>query len=291
MNEQDDSVRFTIHDEEAVPDSIYISDAENLRIEKLSTRVTLVAVLIPCLLVIVLVIAYLDIKNRVVNTQNTGSMGVQNLSKDLESRFSNLSLKQAKIEDQLADQAKALETANAAMQVNLKKSTTALTQRIDGKLDQAALTALSKKMEATIAGLQKETADLSAAFSKFDEELAAQILLMAEGLKKDQGRLSEIEKKAQQLESEKLSRESMELALGLERLGLQEMVKDRIREVEKKLAAMNARITLLNQRLDTQAGLASPAPTTTAVPNPSGPPAQPSPAPSGSPAIQEQTIN
>ena len=291
MNETDDSARFTIRDEEAVPDSIYISDAENLRIEKLSTRVTLVAVLIPCLLVIVLVIAYLDIKNRVVNTQNTGSMGVQNLSKDLESRFSNLSLKQAKIEDQLADQAKALETANAAMQVNLKKTTTALTQRIDGKLDQSALTALSKKMGASIAGLQKETADLSAAFSKFDEELAAQILVMAEGLKKDQGRLAEIEQKTQRLDSEKLSRDSMNLALGLERLGLQEMVKDRIREVDKKLAAMNSQLSLLNQRLDTLARQAGPAPTASAAPKPSGPTVPPAPAPGDSATIQEQTIN
>lgn len=291
MNETDDSARFTIRDEEAVPDSIYISDAENLRIEKLSTRVTLVAVLIPCLLVVVLVIAYLDIKNRVVNTQNTGSMGVQNLSKDLESRFSNLSLKQAKIEDQLADQAKALETANAAMQVNLKKSTTALTQRIDGKLDQSALTALSKKMEASIAGLQKETADLNAAFSKFDEELAAQILVMAEGLKKDQGRLAKIEQETQRLDSEKLSRESMNLAIGLERLGLQEMVKDRIREVEKKLAAVNTQITLLNQRLDALALKATPAPTASAAQTPSGPTVQPPPAPGASTAIEEQTIN
>jgi predicted nucleic acid-binding Zn-ribbon protein len=291
MNDTDDSTRFTIRDEEAVPDSMYISDAENLRIEKLSTRVTLVAVLIPCLLVIVLVIAYLDIKNRVVNTQNSGSMGVQNLSKDLESRFSNLSLKQAKIEDQLANHAKALETANAAMQVNLKKATAALTQRIDGKLDQSALTSLSKKMESSIADLQKETAELSAAFSKFDEELAAQILVMAEGLKKDQGRLSEIEQTTQRLDSEKLSRESMNLALGLERLGLQEMVKDRIRDVEKKLAAMNTQITLLNQRLDALALKAGPAPTASAVPKPSGPAVQQAPAPAGSATIEEQTIN
>ena len=70
MNEKNDASRFTIRDGEAEPDTIYIADAENLRIEKLSTRVTLVAVLIPCLLVVVLAIAYLDIKNRVINTQH-----------------------------------------------------------------------------------------------------------------------------------------------------------------------------------------------------------------------------
>jgi hypothetical protein len=134
-------------------------------------------------------------------------------------------------------------------------------------------------------------ADLNTAFSKFDEELAAQILLMAEGLKKDQGRLAEIEKKTQQLDSEKLSKESMDLALGLERLGLQEMVKDRIREVEKKLAGISKQIDALNQRLDVQAQKASPSPSALMPPRPLPSPSQPSDSHSSSPNMVEQTIN
>lgn len=291
MNENDDTSRFTIRDRQEVPESIYIADAENLRIEKLNTRVTLVAVLIPCLIVIVLAVAYLDIKNRVISTQNTGSMGVQNLSKDLESRFSNLSLKQAKMEQQLAQYAKARETASAALQVNLKKATTELKRTIDGKLDRSTLTALSKETGTAIAALQKDMSDLNAAISKFDEEMAGQILLMAEGLKKDQGRLSKIEEKAQRLESEKLNKESMDLAMGLERLALQEMVKDRIRGVEKKLTAVSKQIDTLNQRLDAQVRKTSQSSPAAAVPRPSPPPSLPSDAPSSSKKMTEQTIN
>ena len=290
MNPKDDTARFTIRDEKDEPESIYFSDADNLRIEKLSTRVTLVAVLIPCLLVTVLVIAYLDIKNRVINTQNTGSMGVQNLSKDLESRFSNLSLRQAKIKAQLDKQAKTLDTDSAAMRVSLKKATTEFNNIIDAKPDQSVLTAISKKTVASYAVLKKDISDLNAAFSKFEEELAAQILLMAKDLKKDQGRLSKIEKKTQQLELEKLGKESMNLALGLERLALQEMVKDKIRALEKKLARLSKQTDTLNQRLDAQPRRASPAPSSAATPLPV-PPAQSPKHPSGSKKIMEQTIN
>jgi hypothetical protein len=288
MNEPNDSARFTIHDREADPESMYMADAENLRLEKLSTRVTLVAVLIPFLLVIVLVVAYLDIKNRVINTQNTGSMGVQNLSKDLESRFSNLSLRQAKLESQLAENTDALKNATAALQVNLTKSTTELKRIAEDKLDRSALTAVAKKTDASIAALQKDMADLNASFSKFDEELAAQVLLMADGLKKDQGRLATIEKKAQQLDSEKLSKESMNLAMGLERLGLQEMVREKIHEVEKKLAEMRKQIDALNQRIDAQARPVSPPSPTASVPSP--PPTRSPDSASGSKSLVEQTI-
>lgn len=291
MNHQDDTSRFTIRGAQAEPDANYMADADNLRIEKLSTRVTLVAVLIPCLLVVVLVIAYLDIKHRVINTQTSGSMGVQNLSKDLESRFSNLSLKQAKMEEQLTETSKALETATAALQINLKKATTEFKRMTDDKADQSALSAITRKTEASVAALQKEMADLNTAFSKFDEELAAQILLMAQGLKKDQGRLAEIEKKTQRLDSEKLNKDSMDLALGLERLGLQEMVKDRIREIDKKLAAVKKQIDVLNQRLNSQAQKASPSSSAGGVPVTSPKPPLPPGPNTGSTNMVEQTID
>lgn len=285
MNTENDHARFTIRDEESVPDSLYVADAENLRIEKLSTRITLVAVLIPCLLVIVLTIAYLDIKNRVVKTQNTGSMGVQNLSKDLESRFSSLSLKQAKIEEELSKASKTLDTATAALQVNLKKATAELKRQIDAKPDRSTLTAVEKKTQAGIAALRKDVTGLDAALSKFDEELSGQIQIMADALKQNQGRLEEIESRTSQLDSEKIDKPSMELSLGLERLALQEMVKERIRELQQKLAAMDKRIEALNQRLENRVTQApAPSPETSSAPQPAAPP-------SPTEKIEEQTIN
>jgi hypothetical protein len=294
MNRRNDTSRFTIHDEkEEIPDSIYAADAENLRIEKLSTRVTLVAVLIPCLLVIVLAVAYLDIKNRVVSTQNTGSIGVQNLSKDLESRFSSLSLKQAKLEEQLAENTKTMETATAALQVKINKSITEFKGNIESKANRSDLTALAKKTEAGMSALKGDVADLKASFAKFDEDLAGQILLMAEGLKKDQERVVAVEKKTQQLDTEKLSKESLNLSLGLERLALQELVKDKIREVEKKLARMDKQIDALSQQLKVQPSKqASSPPPAVSSPAPVAPASPPSPkAPSNSSPIEEQSIN
>ena len=296
MNEKDDTARFTIRETDETPDSLYVADAENLRMEKLSTRITLVAVLIPCLLVIVLAIAYLDIKNRVIKTQNTGSMGVQNLSKDLESRFSNLSLKQAKIEEQLTELSKSLETATASIQVNLKKSSTQLKDELDGKLGRSELKTLTQKSNAAISELkQKAIASETAltrfdkTLSEFDEELSSQILAMAEGIGKDHDRLEEIEKQIGRLETVKLSKESLELTLGLERLALQEMVKERLREMEQRLADLGAQLETLNQRLETQTREAVPSPQ---PPTPEGSAQPPAPQPSsGSAGIEEQTIN
>ena len=296
MNDQDDTARFTIRETDDAPDALYVADAENLRIEKLSTRITLVAVLIPCLLVIVLAVAYLDIKNRVINTQNTGSMGVQNLSKDLESRFSNLSLKQAKIEEQLATFDNSLETATAAFQVNLKKSSAELTRKLDGKLDRSEWIALTQKSDTAILKLNQKAstieealARIDKALSEFDEELSNQILALAEGIEKDHGRLEEIDKKIGQVNKEKLSKESLELTLGLERLALQEMVKERLREMEQRLAALGSQLETLNQRIETESSEAAPLSQNPPQPGSTQPSA--SQQPPGSTEIVEQTIN
>jgi hypothetical protein len=52
-------------------------DVDDMRLEKLNTRVTIISVMIPVLIVIVLVIAYLDIQKRVMHTEDTGSMSIQ----------------------------------------------------------------------------------------------------------------------------------------------------------------------------------------------------------------------
>ncbi|BBO88265.1 hypothetical protein [Desulfosarcina ovata] len=288
MNETDDSARFTIRDDETVPDTPYMADAENLRIDKLSIRITLVAILIPCLLVVVLAVAYLDIRNRVISTQTSGSMGVQNLAKDLDSRFSSLSLKQATIEENLAEQAKAMETATAGIQVNMKKRVDELQRIVEKKTDQAALDALNEKTQATLADLQKAMSELNAGFDKFDEELASQILRIADGMKKDQELLSKVQKRLQQLENEKLSKESLDLAIGLERLSLQEMVKGNIRTMDNKLAGLEKKLTALNQRLDSLSrSISTAAPVRTYSP----PPPETSPPSGASGPITEQTIN
>jgi len=293
MNE-DDETRFTIRDEGEPPDSDYMADAENLRIEKLNTRITLVAVLIPCLLVIIVAVAYLDIKNRVVTTQNTGSIDVRNLSTDLDSRFSSLSLRQAKLEEQLSHNTKALQTATAALQVKLKKAETEFKRIAAAKADHSALTAISRKSDAAMAELRKDMADLNTTFNKFDTQLSAQITQMADGLKKEQDRLADIEqmnqqlgKKTQKLESETVNKEALDLDLGLQRLSLQEMIKDKIGAVEKKVAALGQQVDTLKQRLQGQTRKSTRPSRSSAVHAPAHSPKPPAKAPE----IEEQTIN
>ena len=90
---------FKLGGDDRENDAVMQAELQELKIEKLSQRVLLLTILIPCMIGIIVVVSYLDIKGRVSRTQSTGTIGVQKLSKEMESRFSSLSLEQAKLEE------------------------------------------------------------------------------------------------------------------------------------------------------------------------------------------------
>jgi chromosome segregation ATPase len=96
----------------------------------------------------------LDLKKNISITDSTGSMGVKSLSKELESKFSSLSLRQANLEDDLTKRIEAIEKSTASIQANLNKATTAI------KYIRSARTTDNKKFENTLATLDKKLSPL-----------------------------------------------------------------------------------------------------------------------------------
>ena len=124
---QDGGFRLSFDEEpEEDSDRQLQSEIEGLKVEKLSQRVTLITILIPILIVVILGVTYLDIKRRVISTETTGSKGFESLSRDLESRFSSLSLRQAKLEEAFSKEITQLNEASAAMGVRVTETDAAL---------------------------------------------------------------------------------------------------------------------------------------------------------------------
>ena len=82
------------------------------------------------------------------------------------------------------------------------------------------------------------------------------------------------------------SKEAMNLALGLERLSLQEMVKDRIREITDRLTRIDGQVRTLSRKMDEASPRGSQTTPKTPLPSPTpSPESQPN-----SQQIEEQSI-
>jgi len=74
--------RFNVDDQE--PDEFYQEEMKDLRVEKLSQRITLISILLPCLIAVALYIGYRDLTGRVHQGRDNRNQEVQQLSNQME---------------------------------------------------------------------------------------------------------------------------------------------------------------------------------------------------------------
>lgn len=131
-------------DTDSTVSSEYHREVNTLKIEKLSNRVTLISVILPCLICAILVFAYLDMKERVVDVDTTKKLQVEKVAQQLEEKFNGLDLRIAKIKYDFDQQLplltkKAQELENQVAKISASKA--------DGKSIQDSLAALEKKIQ------------------------------------------------------------------------------------------------------------------------------------------------
>ena len=78
--------RFDAHDQEQdqEPDEFYKEEIKDLRVEKLSQRITIISILLPCLMAVAIYFGYRDLTGRVHQDRDSGNLEVQKLSSQLE---------------------------------------------------------------------------------------------------------------------------------------------------------------------------------------------------------------
>lgn len=211
------------------------TEVHELKLEKISQRVTLISILIPVLIVVVLVIAYLDIKQRVVRTEDTGASEFQKLSADLESRFSSLSLRQAKLEEAMATMTEQNDQNVAAIRTRLDKL-----QETFKEINR--LTAEQKELKASRAEMVKQintvvessnaAANQTAAISL---ELKKQMDQLSQSLNSTTSQIGAVEKKISGIDQEKIDKATMDLAIKFEVLKTETALKSRIDALQARI--------------------------------------------------------
>jgi len=189
MEDKNSGFKFSI-DEES-PDAILQDETKDSRIEKLSKRITLLSLLILLLIGAVLAFVYLDLKSRLDKISGTESTGVSRLSKDLESRFSILSIKQAKLEDILNKKILSIEKKFSSLKTNLKKTEKRIdvtnknikslnTSKYDLDKDiNAALDKTLGKLEKTLDPIRKDLGDVKSNIKSIDKRFKQDLAKLA----------------------------------------------------------------------------------------------------------------
>jgi len=85
--------KFRFNGDDQEPESFYHEELKDLRVEKLSQRVTLLTILLPCLIAVTIYFGYQNLSGRVSQSHDTGSLEIQRLSEKLEELSKNFNEK------------------------------------------------------------------------------------------------------------------------------------------------------------------------------------------------------
>ena len=183
-NQSSDDFRFGTDQE--VPDEALQDAPEDNRIAKLSRRITVLAIIIPCLIGIALFFLYLDLKGRVVQNQASGYQSVSELSQAFEGQLQDVAAKLSQLESGISEKAAAtdkqiteLKTEVGKLEGSLKTANSLL-KKIDAakaeKADQEKLgnqvTALSTQVGTLSEALEKKIGTLSTEFDTASSDVA-----------------------------------------------------------------------------------------------------------------------
>ncbi len=223
--EEKNTSDFKIGIDNEGPDSRFHEEMENIKIEKLSNRITFISILIPCLLGVIIFLAYLDIKNRVTTVHDTGTMKVQSLSKDLEAKLSDLTSKYNQIENNIS-----------SLQTEIKEATTAIkhirsARRTDNKKFNISIANLGKKITASTNGLKNVSSELKTIDTDFNKKIAN----LSKKVDNIHTTLNKINSDISKLLSVKVDKKTLNSALKNEQKLYDQKLNQIKREIEKKI--------------------------------------------------------
>ena len=214
-------------------------DLDDLKVEKLHKRITRISIIIPCLVVIIILAAYFDLKKNLSSVNTKGNMGVQTLSKELESRFSSLSIKEANLEETLGKKTAALEKAAASLQTATKEATTAIKYiRSARKKDNENIASAIKKIEKTLASIPKDLEKILSDLKAIDKTSSAKLVIFSQFMDSSKNDLLTIRSDISSLKSSKADRTALKDQQKVYQLALRQLttnLEDRIKSVENIL--------------------------------------------------------
>lgn len=273
MMEQD-KFRFQLGEEEPEPPAI--DEALQRRVHKLSQRMSFLTLMLPCLIALVLYVAYRDISLRVAQTQYSELQSVDRLAADLKLKTDAMLARVTELETAVGAKLDEVSKSVPALQEGIKKTEAAVERQNTDKADKkelqdsaarvdAALAALSKDVQGhtrevqgltkdlqalapfreelgSASALRNDVASVSARLQKLENSLGKDLTGLAGYMDRNKAELTQIKTELANLQSRKLDRESTDLEILKAKKSYQTALDQEMSRIEKTLSAIQRRL-------------------------------------------------
>ncbi len=260
--------------EEDNPDALIKEQVEHQRFEKLNQRVTIITILIPILIGVIIFIGYRDIQTMVSQTHDMSAKELTSMAQNLQSTISNLSIKEAKLEETFGSKLTAIDAAQthiqnavttnesafrdnftrieAALQENSQKTEKALTELQTGKVDkkdiQGDAASFDKKLASVHKDIQINLDKLSSQIQAVDKKFSDESAKNADKISALATRVAECQADIGLLTSDKAERKATDTALKDQAKKFGDQLTQIQRTLEARIEILQAHIRELEKK-------------------------------------------
>ncbi|MFP4445439.1 MAG: hypothetical protein ACLFPD_04240 [Desulfosudaceae bacterium] len=229
--EQDD---FTVSFDAGENEGIYVGEALEKRVDSLGWRVTLLTVIVPCLIAVVIVMAYFGITRKVADVKETGTAAVKNMAQAYDQQVIALEAAQQELQSNLDQVREDLQKDLTSVDKTAAAGVRAAKDRISQAVTQVG------SLEKKVASLEKRLTDLAAKTTTLTETLAA--------VQKD---LDTLAADMKNLKSGKADKTTLDQRLADLESKMRTLVEQAGGKSENRLVALSERLQRLEERVNT----------------------------------------
>jgi len=177
--EEKKSPEFKINIDAVHSDHFIREEKKDNRIEKLNQKITIISIIFPCIIILLLLIIYFDIKNKITGVHDSGSMEIQNLTNKMDKNTDELTSQYLKLQESLEKKTAAheIELQNSikdiketkAEKTEIANSTTETNKRISALKNDISV--YSNKIKGMEAGFSQKIADIVKSLDKIENDI------------------------------------------------------------------------------------------------------------------------
>ena len=198
-----ESTKFKMRVDDESTETQFQDEIDDPHIEKLNRRITRISILILCLVGVIIIVAYFDLKKNILQIDRTGAKGVQTLYKQQEN-----------MEEILTNKIASLEKTTDSLQANLKEATTAIKYiRSARKIDNNKIASDFAAIDKTLTSIPKDFENLTSSVKDIDHKFSEELANLAQTVKKAKVDLLKIQTDIDSLSTAKVDKKTLDRAL------------------------------------------------------------------------------
>ena len=257
--------KFSAEDQD--PESFYHEEIKDLRVEKLSQRITLFSILLPILIGVAIFFVYRDLASRVSRSQDTGSVEAQRISRELEEfskKFNDklisfsttlsshdkdynttVSGKLAAVNENVDVLNKSLKSLNENLSQTRSSVKNLAASKTDKKKHNAAIANINAELESLnkelkqLSKLRSELKTISAEITKLKGKLSQELAEVTSTVKQSQKDYGQLQTSIAALAGDKIDKDKFDLELLKLKKNYQNRLAQEIAGVNQKLDAIH----------------------------------------------------